>query len=88
MLLIIGLIGISLQGGFTGLYSLAAKIYPMEVRSTGVGFAIGIGRMGAVIGPAIAGVLIAGGITMQLNFVIFAVPMMIGAIFAYILHVR
>ncbi len=88
LLLLIFLIGITQQGGFTGLYATAAKIYPTEIRSTGVGWGIGLGRFGAVVGPALAGYLIDAGISMSGNFLIFAVPMVIGGIIAYQLHVR
>ncbi|MEM7283318.1 MAG: MFS transporter, partial [Pseudomonadota bacterium] len=74
--LILGLIfiiGIMQQGGFTGLYGVATKIYPTDIRSTGVGWAIGLGRFGAVIGPAIAGFTIASGVSMSGNFIIFAI---------------
>lgn len=81
-------IGLFQQGGFTAMYSVAAKIYPTNVRSTGIGWAVGLGRSGAVAGPAIAGYLIAGGLGMSANFILFAIPMAISAILAYRLHVR
>ena len=81
------LIGIVQQGGFTGLYGAAAKAYPTNVRSTGIGWCIGLGRSGAVAGPAIAGYLIAAGLDMSANYIIFAIPMAIGGIIAYRLHI-
>ncbi len=81
-------IGMLQQGGFTGLYGAAAKAYPTEIRSTGIGWAIGLGRSGAVAGPAIAGYLIAAGLDMSANFLIFAIPMAIGGIIAYRLNIR
>jgi AAHS family 4-hydroxybenzoate transporter-like MFS transporter len=88
LLLIIFLIGFLQQGGFTGLYAVAAKVYPTEIRSTGIGWSIGLGRFGAVAGPAIAGYLIAAGMDMSANYYVFAVPMAIGGLLAYRLHVR
>jgi benzoate transport len=82
------LIGILQQGGFTGLYSAAAKAYPTTIRSTGIGWSIGLGRFGAVVGPAVAGYLIAGGLSMSANYFIFAVPMAIGGYIAYRLNIR
>ena len=76
------------QGGFTGLYGAAAKAYPTEIRSTGIGWAIGLGRSGAVVGPAVAGYLIAAGLDMSDNFFIFAIPMAIGGVIAQRLHIR
>jgi len=81
-------IGMLQQGGFTGLYGAAAKAYPTEIRSTGIGWAIGLGRSGAVAGPAIAGYLIAAGLDMSAYFLIFAIPMAIGGIIAYRLNIR
>lgn len=82
------LIGITQQGGFTGLYSAAAKVYPTAIRTTGIGWGIGLGRLGAVAGPAAAGYLIAAGFGMSANFYVFAVPMVFGGLIAYRLHVR
>lgn len=80
--------GLLQQGGFTGLYSVAAKAYSTDVRSTGIGWAIGLGRSGAVAGPAIAGYLIAAGYDMSDNFIFFAIPMALGGAIAYRLHIK
>ena len=47
------------MAGMVGLYSVAARLYPTEIRNTGVGWAIGIGRFGAILGPVFAGWMIA-----------------------------
>ena len=88
LLVLITLTGILQQGGFTGLYGAAAKIYPTKMRSTGIGWAIGLGRSGAVAGPAIAGYLIAAGFGMSANFYFFAIPMAISGFIAYRLKLR
>jgi len=88
LLFLIFAIGILQQGGFTGLYGAAAKVYPTEIRSTGIGWAVGLGRFGAVAGPAVAGYLIAAGYDMSANFYFFAVPMAVGGIIAYRLNLR
>ena len=85
---LIFLIGVSLQGGYTGMYAVAAKLYPIEIRSTGVGWAIGLGRLGAVIGPGLAGYMLATGFSIASNFLLFGIPMLIGGLFAYQLKVR
>ncbi|MGI9323839.1 MAG: MFS transporter [Pseudomonadales bacterium] len=87
LIVLIFVIGFSLQGGYTGLYAVAAKVYPVEVRSTGVGWAIGLGRLGAVVGPGIAGYMIASGVPIATNVLTFAVPMLIGGILSYQLRV-
>lgn len=88
LLAITFLMGFLQQGGFTGLYAVAAKLYPTSIRSTGIGWAIGLGRFGAVVGPALAGYLIAAGLDMSANYVVFAIPMAIGGILAWRTHVR
>jgi MFS transporter, AAHS family, vanillate permease len=88
LMAVIFLTGILQQGGFTGLYAVAAKVYPTEIRSTGIGWAIGLGRSGAVVGPAAAGFLIAAGFSMSANYYVFAVPMALGGLISYWLKVK
>lgn len=72
-------IGFLVQGGFGGLYAIAARIYPTAVKTTGVGWSIGIGRLGAVAGPAVGGIIISAEVSLLASFVIFAIPMVIAA---------
>lgn len=74
ILFILGLLGFGIQGGFVGLYAVAARMYPTEFRTTGVGWSIGIGRLGGIIGPALGGILIGMGLSMSTNFLIYAIP--------------
>ena len=80
LLLIFGLLGFGIQGGFVGLYAVAARMYPTQFRTTGVGYAIGFGRLGGIIGPLLGGVLIGMGLSMSVNFIIYAVPTLIAGI--------
>ncbi len=75
-----GFIGFGIQGGFVGMYSLAAKLYPTEIRATGVGWAVGAGRIGAIFGPLAGGFLIGAGFGMSTNFIFFAIPTIISGI--------
>ena len=77
VLILFGLIGFGIQGGFVGMYSLAARLYPTEIRATGVGGAVGVGRIGAIVGPLLGGILIGAGLSMTINFMIFAIPTII-----------
>jgi len=45
------------------LYGVAGVLYPPSSRGTGVGAAIGVGRVGSIVGPALAAVLIGAGRT-------------------------
>ena len=53
--------GLFLVGGQSVLYALAGQAYPTEVRGTGVGAAVAIGRLGSILGPLVAGQLFALG---------------------------
>ncbi|MGO4186412.1 MFS transporter [Pseudarthrobacter sp. TAF60_1] len=52
------LVGLLINGCIAGLYTIAPSLYPASVRSTGVGWGIGIGRIGAIIAPLITGALL------------------------------
>lgn len=87
LFILLFILGFFLQGGFVGLYSASAKLYPTEVRATGVGWALGLGRFGAVFGPYLGGVLIVYGVTMQLNFIVFSIPLLLASVLAYKLKI-
>ena len=76
------------QGGFIGLYSVAARLYPTSVRATGIGWAIGLGRVGAIIGPSVAGVLIGLGWERHDYFMILSLPFFVGAVAVWLLKAR
>ena len=82
LLLLTSLIGFFALGGFVSLYSVAARVYPSEIRTTGVGWAIGLGRVGAIIGPYVGGILISLEFSIASIFLIFAVPLVISGICA------
>ena len=75
----LGTVGV-MQGGFLGLYAVGARIYPATNRVTGIGWAAGVGRLGAVLGPWIAGLLVAGGMGMSGSFLVFAIPLAVAAL--------
>lgn len=53
------MVGFLVIGSQTGLQTVAATLYPPELRSTGIGWAIAIGRIGSIIAPMIGALLIA-----------------------------
>ena len=61
--------GFGAIGSTPGLNALAATIYPTSLRSTGIGWSLGIGRIGAIVGPVLAGALLAAGWTSQRIYV-------------------
>ncbi len=76
--LICAVTGFFTNGGVVAAYSLMARAFPAELRAGGTGFAIGMGRGGAVLAPIIAGYLFEFGFGLQ--FV--AVAMSAGSLFA------
>ncbi|KFI32418.1 MFS transporter [Haematobacter missouriensis] len=76
------LMGVAIYGGFNAFYGLAASLYPAAVRSTGIGWAMGVGRFGAVVGPTFGGMLIGGGASLSTVMIVFAIPLIIAAIAA------
>lgn len=62
------------------LYACTAQFYGLSIRSTGLGWASGIGRNGAIVGPLLGGALLAISLPLQLNFMAFAIPGAIAAL--------
>jgi benzoate transport len=85
ILVLFGLIGFGVQGGFVGMYAVAARLYPTEIRSTGVGFAMSSGRLGGIVGPLLGGFLIGAGLSMATSFMVFAVPTLIAGVATLVL---
>ncbi len=68
--------GILVLSGGIGLNAISGMVYPTFIRSTGTGSAFAAARIGALIGPAIAGGLIALNIPLQMIFIVGALPML------------
>lgn len=62
------------------LYANAAQYYPLDMRSSGLGWASGIGRTGAIVGPFLGGTLMAMSLPLKMNFFVFAIPGLIAAL--------
>lgn len=71
---IAGLIGLLMAGAMTSLYSSTPLLFPAETRAAGTGLAIGIGRLGATVGPGLAGLALQMGIGRSGIYLMFAMP--------------
>ncbi len=80
LLILAFLVGFFLVGGQIGLNAIAGTIYPTDIRSTGVGWALGIGRIGSILGPVLGGVLISRRIPVQSLFVYTAFVVFVCAV--------
>lgn len=70
--------GAGITSGQIGQLTMAVSVYPAGSRTTGVGWSAAIGRIGSIVGPAIAGTLISLAVSAQ-NIVLFlaAVPVLV-----------
>ncbi|GEO25345.1 MFS transporter [Alicyclobacillus acidoterrestris] len=57
-----------------------SQYYPEDMRSTGIGWSLGIGRIGGILGPTMGGVLLTAHLPLAVNFLAFAIPSVIAAI--------
>jgi len=73
-------VGALIQACATGLFTLSPETFPVAVRTTGVGVALTAGRIGAIISPILAGVLVDRGWAAPSLYLLFAVPLVLGAI--------
>ena len=71
---LVGIAGATTIGSQILLYAYVAQYYPTSIRSTGLGWASGIGRNGAIVGPLLGGALLAMALPHQMNFLALAVP--------------
>lgn len=53
-------------------YAWVTQLFPVRLRGTALGFAAGVGRLGAIMGPAVTGALVAAGIAYPWGFYVFA----------------
>lgn len=66
--------------------SYISQYYPVEMRSSGLGWALGIGRLGAIAGPIIGGLLMTMSLPFYQNFMVFAIPGVLAAIMIIIVQ--
>jgi AAHS family 4-hydroxybenzoate transporter-like MFS transporter len=77
--------GSCLLGGQIGLNAVSGTFYPTYIRSTGTGWALGVGRVGSILGPVLGGVLISFSIPISTLFVFAAIPLLCCGGAAYLL---
>jgi MFS transporter, AAHS family, 4-hydroxybenzoate transporter len=77
--------GFCIVGGQIAANALAATYYPTMVRSTGVGWALGVGRVGSIVGPLVGGVVVARQVGAQSLFIAAAVAALCASVAALLL---
>lgn len=66
--------GVCALGAQLNLPAMTAALFPPAVRGAGAGWAIGVGRLGSIVGPLVGGALIGAGLAWHLLFVVAAIP--------------
>jgi MFS transporter, AAHS family, 4-hydroxybenzoate transporter len=82
---VVTIAGCCVLGGQIGLNALSGISYPTSIRATGSGWALGVGRIGSIIGPIVGGVLITMGLSRSTLFMWSATPFLLSAVAMLIL---
>jgi AAHS family 4-hydroxybenzoate transporter-like MFS transporter len=77
--------GFCIVSGQSASNALAGAYYPTPMRSTGVGWALGIGRVGSIVGPLVGGVMISNRVGVEALFTTAAVPALCACLAAFAL---
>jgi AAHS family 4-hydroxybenzoate transporter-like MFS transporter len=87
LLLAIFLMGCCTVGSMTGINGMTAALYPARIRTTGMGWALGIGRLGGIGGPWLGGVLLVAGWPPRQIFLCACITALIGTVCVVMLHI-
>jgi AAHS family 4-hydroxybenzoate transporter-like MFS transporter len=71
--------GLGIIGGQNACHAVTAEFYPARIRSTGVGWALGIGRIGSIVGPVVGGLLLAQGTPIGQVFWAATIPALVAS---------
>ena len=77
LMILVFLAGVALIGGQGGLNALSGILYPTQARSTGAGWALGVGRIGSIFGPVVGGLMIGAHLSPVALFTWASVPAML-----------
>ncbi|ADU93897.1 MULTISPECIES: MFS transporter [Geobacillus] len=78
--ILIGIAGGTTTGTQIVANSYVSQYYPTEMRSTGIGWALGVGRIGGIAGPVMGGILLNHHLSLYGNFLAFALPCLVSAV--------
>jgi len=81
-LLAVILAGFCTVGAQFGNNAAAGLLYPTAFRSRGIGWALGVGRFGSIVGPLVGGVLVGMQVPLEQLFLVAAIPMLAGLLAA------
>lgn len=84
----IAITGAASIGGQILLLAYMSQFYPSNIRATGLGMALGVGRLGAILGPILCGWLLSLSLPIAYNFIALAIPCMIAMFSVSIIYFR
>lgn len=79
LLVVLFIAGATVMGSQFGLNAVAGSVYDTEARATGLGWALAVGRLGAIIGPILVGSAVGLNLPLSHLFLIGAIPMLLAA---------
>ncbi|WP_176099429.1 MFS transporter [Burkholderia cepacia] len=80
LFVLVGLAGASTIGTQIVNCAYAGQFYPMAIRSTGIGWTLGVGRSGAILAPIVIGVLVGINLPLAQNFMAIGLPALVAAV--------
>ncbi len=80
-----GVAGAGVFAAMVLVYSYIGQYYPASSRATALGWAAGIGRAGAIVGPILGGFLVGAGLAVPWGFYSFAIAGVIAALIIFLL---
>ncbi|WP_454743543.1 MFS transporter [Cupriavidus necator] len=86
MFVMVFVVGASTLGTQLLAYAYASEFYSHKIRATGIGFAAGFGRVGAVVGPVLIGWLVSLNLPLERNFLAIGVSGLLGTIAAMLIN--
>ena len=79
LMILSAMMGFFLIGAMIGLYTIGPALYDSKSRVTGIGLAIGVGRLGAIVAPFAGGLMLEAELEVSLIYAVFAAPLVLAA---------
>jgi predicted MFS family arabinose efflux permease len=80
--------GFFTNAAIVGMYAIFAQAFPTHIRASGTGFAVGVGRGGAMLAPAIAGFLFQGGLPLTTVALVMSLGSIVAAVLIAMLKLK
>ncbi|UNM96418.1 MFS transporter [Ignatzschineria rhizosphaerae] len=83
--LLVAIAGATSIGAQIIVCAFVAQYYPTSIRATGIGWGLGVGRLGAIAGPMIIGWILSLNLPIQYNFLALAIPSLIALVSVFLI---